>query len=53
MKRRYFVNGWQEKREYFLQMLGSFTADEYNTLINGGKVYRDGNVFYIDNVNGL
>lgn len=53
MKRRYFINGWQESREYFLQMLGSFTYEEYDTLIRGGEVYRDRDVFYIENVNGL
>ena len=53
MKRRYYINGWQESREYFLQCLGRFTSEEYNTLINGGKVYRDDDTFYIENVNGL
>ena len=53
MKRKYYINGWQESREYFLQMLGSFTHEEYNTLISGGEVYRGRDVFYIENVNGL
>ena len=53
MKRRYFINGWQESREYFLHMLGSFTHEEYDTLIRGGEVYRGRDAFYIENVNGL
>ena len=53
MKRKYIINGWQESREYFLRLLGGFTNEEYNTLLNGGKVYREDNVFYIENINGL
>lgn len=53
MRRRYYINGWLESREYFLQCLGRFTEEEYTTLINGGKVYREDDIFTIENVNGL
>jgi hypothetical protein len=53
MKRAYLINSWEESREYFLRCLGKYTEEEYNTLMNGGVVYRGDNEFTIENVNGL
>ena len=53
MRRKYYINFWEESREYFLRCLGRFTEEEYKTLMNGGEVRREDNVFTIENVNGL
>jgi hypothetical protein len=53
MKRVYLINSWEESREYFLRCLGGYTEEEYETLMNGGVVYRSDNEFTIENVNGL
>ena len=53
MKRRYILNGFEERREYFLKVLGNITSSEFNILKNGETLEKDGNKFTIENYWGL
>lgn len=43
---KYYINGWQESRSYFMSV-GHFTTYEMNALLNGETVIKNGNEFYI------
>lgn len=47
MKRRYFINGWRESKNYFLRV-GHFTHDELDRLDNGETIKKGGNDYRID-----
>lgn len=53
MRRRYILNGFEERREYFLKVLGNITASEFNKLKNGEVLEKYGHKFYIENYEGL
>ncbi len=53
MRRKYFINYFEEKREYFLQVLGTITVEEFNKLKNGEVLEKYGHKFYIENYEGL
>lgn len=53
MKRHYYLNGFEERREYFLKVLGKITASEFEKLKNGEVLEKDGNKFYVENYFGL
>lgn len=42
----YLINGWAEGINYF-KSVGSFTTTEWNRLLNGEVVTKNGNDFYI------
>ena len=44
---RYMVNGWSEKETYFLS-IGHFTEEEMNALEDGETVFKNGNMFYME-----
>ena len=53
MKRVYLVNGYEESRSYFMNLLGAISQEDYAVLITGGSVERNGNYFKIKNFLGL
>lgn len=53
MKRRYFVNQWQESREYFLSLLGFISVQEFELLKRGKAICKNGNYFRIENYGGI
>jgi hypothetical protein len=53
MKRIYTINGWEESRAYFLNILGTATHDEIKILLDGGTVERNGNELQILNPQGI
>lgn len=46
MKEKYFINGWEYGKQYFLSV-GGFTLKEKIVLENGGTVTKNGNDFWI------
>lgn len=53
MRRKYFINYFEENREYFLRVLGAITVEEFNKLKNGEVLEKHGHKFYIENYEGL
>lgn len=48
---RYFINGWEETREYFLRV-GEFTRAECKKLAEGKIIIKDENTFFVE-INGI
>lgn len=46
MNKKYYINGWQESRGYFLSH--GFTTDEIDRMERGEILNRDGNEYRID-----
>lgn len=44
---KYYINGWQESRSYFMSV-GHFTTYEINALLNGDIVKKNGNEFWVE-----
>lgn len=46
MKKRYFINGWEEGKRYFFSF--GFTMNQIERMENGETIKRDNNEFRID-----
>lgn len=44
---KYFINGFEEKREYFFR-IGNFNREEIYKLYNSETITKNGNDFYIE-----
>lgn len=44
---KYYINGWQEGKNYFYD-IGRFTEEEKEKLQNGETIEKDGNTFRIE-----
>ena len=42
---KYYINGWQEKKNYFLSF--GFTSEELERMVNGEIITKDNNSFWI------
>lgn len=43
---RYFINGWEEGKAYFMSF--GFSAEEIARMIKGETIERDGNTYQIE-----
>lgn len=46
MRMMFMVNGWRESRSYF-QSVGRFTKDEWDRMVAGETITKNGNEFSI------
>lgn len=52
--RKYMINGFEEKRECFLnKIIGEITQEQYEDLLDGEEITVNGDVFIIKNVEGI
>jgi len=50
MRRKYYINGWQEASEYFHRIFGIETKRDMEVFRGGNSIERNGNEFYIEEV---
>lgn len=53
MRRVYYINGWEETREYFIRTIGRIDDEQLELLKNGDTITKNDNTFRIENWDGI